>query len=138
MTPGGSTAGGERTAGAGPEDPGCAAHPGAAAELRTLALAALDRLEPALLRLRTGSPTTAGAAGCTACPVCAVLAVLRGERPELAATVADQLGGLLAVLRAALEEGDPAGRAGRGQPPQPSRPAPGRRVQRIPVERVAR
>lgn len=42
---------------------------------------------------------------CTTCPVCAVLTMLRGGRSELAVRLADQVAGLLAVLRAALEEG---------------------------------
>jgi hypothetical protein len=114
----------------------CDEHPGLAAELRALVLAALDRWEPAVVRLRdeTG-PSAPGAAACVGCPVCALLATLRGERGELAPRLAEQLAGLLAVLRAALEEGDPAGRP---EPaPEPAPAAPQRRVQRIPIERVA-
>ena len=48
--------------------------------------------------------------------------------------MAEQLGGLLAVLRTALEEGDPA--APQPDPPAAPGAASGRRVQRIPVERV--
>ena len=117
------------------DDGGCGAHPGIGTELRALALVALDRLEPMLARVRTEPSTAAADTSCTGCPICAVLALLRGERPELAVTVAEQLGGLLAVLRTALEEGDPAA----AQPdPDPAAPgaASGRRVQRIPVERV--
>jgi hypothetical protein len=118
----------------GPSD--CGAHPGIAAELRALTLTALDRLEPALQRMRAEQPTAPGVATCAGCPVCAVLAVLRGERPELAVKLAEQLGGLLAVLRTALEEGDPAGARSAPDPPAPPAGS-GRRVQRIPVERVA-
>ncbi len=65
-----------------------------------------------------------------------MLALLRGERPELAVAVAEQLGGLLAVLRTALEEGDPAAaRTGPGSA-RAAAAGSGRRVQRIPVERV--
>jgi hypothetical protein len=105
-----------------------------AAELRALAYTALDRLEPAVQRLRTGPPTAA-ASTCASCPICALLAVLRGERPELAVQLADQMAGLLAVLRAALDEGDPAATRPPAQPP--AEPAPsGRRVQHIRVERT--
>jgi hypothetical protein len=63
--------------------------------------------------------------------VCAVLAALRGERTELSIRLAEHAGGLLAVLRTALEEGDPT-----APPPSPSRPRPaGRPVQHIPVVR---
>jgi hypothetical protein len=63
--------------------------------------------------------------------VCAVLAVLRGERPELAARLAEQAGGLVAVLRAALEEGAGAAPPAADTGPATSRP----RVQRITVAR---
>ncbi|TQM14115.1 hypothetical protein [Pseudonocardia kunmingensis] len=114
---------------------GCDAHPGAGAdigeELRTLVLGALDKVDPVLERLRE-EPATTGAGTCAVCPVCAVVAALRGERPELAARLAEHASGLVAVLRAALEEGGPA--PGAAAPPEP---APSRRVQRIHVDRQA-
>ena len=118
---------------------GCDVHAGVGEELRALALIALDRIEPLLERVRTEatSPGCAGTAAepaagtCEGCPVCAVLAVLRGESSELAARLVEQLGDVVAVLRAALEEGAPAPAA-----PEPTEPAPARRVQRIRVERV--
>jgi hypothetical protein len=117
---------------------GCAGHAGLGAEVRGIAVAVLDRLEPALERVRAGEPgdPADGAATCGICPVCAVLAVLRRDNPELAARVAEQAAAALAVLRAALEEGDPV--AGQDAPPPPPPPEPTRRVQRIPVERVPR
>jgi hypothetical protein len=112
-------------------DQGCAAHTGLADELRALAINGLDRLEPLLERAREEPATVAADSPCTVCPICAVIAALRGERPELAARLAEQAAGVVAVLRAALEEGDP------GPRPEPSAAAPpnGRKVQRIPVER---
>lgn len=119
----------------GPEE-GCEGHSGLSAEARALARTVLDRLEPLIERLRTdpGSPPGPGAETCAACPVCAVLAVLRGERPELAVRLAEQTAGIVAVLRAALDEGEP----GPGRPgPAPPPPAPSSRpVQRIHVERI--
>jgi hypothetical protein len=116
----------------GPSAAGCAGHAGLATELRGLAVAALDRLEPALERLRTAEP--GAESPCVVCPVCAVVAAVRGERPELAIRLAEQASGLIEVLRAALEEG--AGEGWVRQEPEPAaEPAPGRRVQRIPVER---
>jgi hypothetical protein len=111
---------------------GCAGHSGLAAELRALAITGLDRLEPLLERVRDEPATAATGPTCSACPICAVIAALRGERPELAVRLAEQAGGILAVLRAALEEGDPAPRPADDPTPPPS----GRTVQRIPVERV--
>ena len=112
----------------------CGQH-GLAAELRALALAALDRWEPALGRARAAAGTGGDPRG--ACPVCAVIAAACGERPELAARLAEQAAELLAVLRAALQEGggdrpDGADHGGDGvHPPAP----PPRRVQHIPVTR---
>lgn len=99
----------------------CAGH----AELRALAEAALDRLEPLVERLLTEGATPAPST-CAACPVCVVIATLRGERPEVAVRLAEHAGGLLTLLRAALAE---------APPPEPA-PSPGRPVQRIPVTRA--
>jgi hypothetical protein len=115
---------------------GCAGHAGLGAEVRGIAVAVLDRLEPALDRVRAGEE--AGADGtCGICPVCAVLGAIRRERPELAERVAEQAASMLAVLRTALEEGGPA-----AEPPPTTGPppdhAPTRRVQHIPVERARR
>jgi hypothetical protein len=113
---------------------GCGGHDGIGEDLRVLALAALDRIDPVLDRLRAdpAGPESAGAAPetCATCPLCAVVAALRGERPELAARLAEHAAGLVTVLRAALQEGAPAPAADTGaeQPPP-------RFVQRIRVER---
>lgn len=113
-------------------DPNCDSHPGLTGELRTMAVTALDRLAPVLERLADGSETSTQPTTCAVCPVCAVLAALRGERSELAVRLAEQLTGLLTVLRAALEEGDPAAAP-------PAAPVPvhtnGRVVQHIHIER---
>ncbi len=105
--------------------PGCGTHASLGAELRAVAVLALDRLGPALEGARAGGPGTASS--CATCPVCALMALLRGERPELAVRLAEHAAGLLAVLQAALQEPVP------GEPETP--PAPARRVQQIPVER---
>jgi hypothetical protein len=111
----------------------CAGHAGLSAELRALALTALDRIEPVLDRVRT-EQATSGAEACSACPVCAVLAAVRGERPELAVRLAEQAAGLVTVLRAALEEGAPttprSDRTDRSDPFTPRR-----HVQHIRVDR---
>ena len=112
----------------------CGGHAGLPTELRALALAALDRVTPLLDRLRLDPATDPATSACASCPVCAVLAALRGERPELAVRLAEQATGLVAVLRAALEEGDPE--PAPAAAPEPSRPPSGRTVQHIPVLRV--
>lgn len=99
-------------------------------EVRALVIVALDRIEPIIDRVRS-EPATAAVGTCSVCPVCALIAALRGERPELAVRLAEQAAGILAVLRAALDEGNPA-----PPPPEPAPPVPTRKVQYIHVERV--
>jgi hypothetical protein len=110
---------------------GCGGHAGIGEEMRVLAIAALDRVDPVLDRLRS-EPAGDTPDVCATCPICAVIAALRGERPELAVRLAEHATGLVAVLRAALEDGAPA--------PAAAEPAarPERRVQHIRVERQAR
>lgn len=120
---------------------GCDGHAGLPAELRVLVLGALDRLAPVLERMHAeqapGEPAAPGGgtgSPCTVCPVCAVIAAWRGERTELAARAVDHATGLVAVLRAALDEGAGApGAADESAPRQ--RPHPPRPVQRISVHR---
>jgi hypothetical protein len=115
----------------------CGGHAGLSDELRALALAAIDRIGPVLDRMRAEPAPPEGvrpAPTCGVCPVCAVISALRGERPELAARLAEQAAGLLAVLRAALEEGTPAP----AEPAGETAPPPARRVQHIRVDRAAR
>jgi hypothetical protein len=107
---------------------GCGGHAGIGDELRELALAALDRIDPVLERMRS-EPAADAPEVCATCPLCAVIAALRGERPELAVRLAEHAAGLVAVLRAALEEeGEPA------PAPADASERPPRRVQRIRVE----
>jgi hypothetical protein len=108
---------------------GCGGHEGIGEDLRTLALAALDRIDPVLDRLRA-EPATEAPETCASCPVCAVIAALRGERPELAVRLAEHGAGLVAVLRTALQEGAAAPAA-----TDLTDPPPARRVQRIRVDR---
>ena len=111
-------------------EPGCEGHAGVSAELRALAFAALDRLEPALDRLRVEPPTPMSPSTCALCPVCALMAALRGERPELLQQLAEHAGGLVTLVREALaepEQAPPTERTASGSP---------KLVQRITVERV--
>lgn len=110
----------------------CDGHAGLGAELRALALSALDRLEPAIERVRT-EPAARTAESCAGCPLCALVAALRGEHPELAGRLAGHASGLVTVLRAALEEGTPG--SGGSPAPDPEPTAPARHVQHIPIVR---
>lgn len=127
---------------------GGAAQPdGLAEELRWLLDAMATQAEPWLHRVgstgRSGErhhPVT-----CNWCPLCAALAVIRGERPELAVRAAEHAAGLLAVVRAALMEGQPDAAASGHRPeyagtdrspPRAEEPPPRRRrVQRIDLRR---
>jgi hypothetical protein len=112
-------------------DPAGEAAPPATAveELRALGLLLLDRLDPLVARLIESAHERAdGDQPCTSCPFCAAVAGLRGEHADTAAAVARHTAGLIAALRTALAEAGPAAAA--------AAPAPGRVVQRIPVERV--
>jgi hypothetical protein len=111
---------------------GCGSHGVIGEEFRVLALTALDRIDPVLDRLRSEPADDGAPQMCASCPVCAVIAALRGERPELAVRLAEHAAGLVAVLRAALDEGArvPAADDATDRPPP-------RRVQRITVERQA-
>lgn len=147
---------------AGAAGSGCGSHAGLGAELRAVAVLALDRLGPVLDRARAEDPSRAedptraedparsdgpgrgpqSPEVCAVCPVCAVVALLRGERPELGVRLAEHAAGLLAVLQAALHEGDPAAARTTPHPDgsawaHPIRTAPSRRVQRIRVDRPA-
>lgn len=124
---------------------GCGSHPGFPHELRSLALTALDRLDPVLDRIRAEpvAGTPFAESPCAVCPVCVVISVLRGERSELAVRLAEQAAGLVAVLRAALEDTDsrdgggpgPEGQGDAGEVERGHSVASTRAVQHIPVSR---
>lgn len=130
--------------------PGCAGHREVSTELRALATAVLDRVEPALDRLRdhasappsgappSGAPAAGGspAPPCAVCPVCALVTVLRGERPELVARLAEHVSGLVVLARDALADTAPPSSSSSSSSSS-ERTASGspKRVQRIPVER---
>ncbi|WP_319433356.1 hypothetical protein [Mycobacterium sp. RTGN5] len=119
------------------------AHPDLGPELRALAQAILDRLDPAV---RAGAAMTAGAAPgkCQQvwCPVCALAALVNGEQHPLLTVVAEHSVALVTMIRAMVAE-DGAGTPGPdGAPPDEPGPAePGHdgsgpgpsRYQHIPV-----
>ena len=147
MKEGGANEQGSNEQGAGQQH--CGGHDGMAEELRAHATGVLNLLEPWINQVRDAPPPRAGETPvtCASCPLCALMALLRGERSEMAVRVAEQAAGLMAVLRAALAEGNGPGSGGSRRD---SRQGPGhsgtngasptadecRDVQRIPVSRV--
>lgn len=84
----------------------------------------------------SGETTSGGAASCGWCPICAVAALVRGDQPELTTKLADQLSGLVELLRGTLAQHRHAESA--DPPPETAEPAAERagKVQRIEVRRV--
>ncbi len=70
-----------------------------AAELKLLAEAVLERVEPVLRRAAGGQPDWSS---CSWCPVCAAAALVRGEHHDVLAVVADHGTAIVTVLREAL------------------------------------
>ena len=121
-------------------------HPDIAPELRQLAQAILDKLDPAV-RLAAARALSGGAGKCqqTWCPVCALAALVAGEQHPLLTVVAEHSVALLTVIKTVVEGSDGSGPRGPGEPPdgppqpppppggdEPPPPSPGR-YQHIPV-----
>ncbi|WP_246023149.1 hypothetical protein [Nocardia yunnanensis] len=71
-----------------------------AEELRLLAEAVLERVEPVLRR--TASDGRTEWASCSWCPVCAAAAIVRGEHHDVVAAIAEHGTAIVTVLREAL------------------------------------
>ncbi|MFD0362548.1 hypothetical protein ACFQZZ_13965 [Nocardia sp. GCM10030253] len=71
-----------------------------AAELKLLAEAVLERVEPVLRHAAVEGQTEWSS--CSWCPVCAAAALVRGEHHDVLATVADHGTAIITVLREAL------------------------------------
>lgn len=119
-------------------------HPDLGPELRQLAQAILDRLDPAVrLAAARAAATAAGGPGkCQQvwCPVCALAAAINGEHHPLLGVIAEHSVALLAVIRAVLDGTDGTDGPGSGpgdgpdSPPPDASPPPGPgRYQHIPV-----
>lgn len=99
-------------------------------ELRQLAQALLDRIDPAL---RTAAVLAAARAGdgpgkCQQiwCPVCALAALVTGEEHPLLTAIAEHSVALLAVIRAMVSDpDDPSAPAGGATPEPPDGPPEG-------------
>ena len=106
--------------------PNNGAHPEIGPELRKLAQAILDRLDPAVRTAAAmATESLAGAGRCQQvwCPVCALAALASGEKHPLLTVIAEHSVALMAVVRAMVTEqaGDPVG----DPPPTCSTPADG-------------
>jgi hypothetical protein len=124
-----------------------AAHPELGPELRRLAQAILDGIDPAV---RTAAALTAGGGVGTGkcqqiwCPVCALAALATGDQHPLITVIADHSIALLEAIRAIVDDIDhsakppPDGPPGGGPDPEPDEPTPtdphaATRYQPIPV-----
>lgn len=108
-------------------------HHDLAPELRALAQAILDRVDPAvrLLAARAVGNGSQGACQQVWCPVCALAALVNGEEHPLLSVVAEHSVALLTVLRAVLDDAEQQagaaggdGATGPDDPPDPP-PPPG-------------
>ncbi len=96
------------------------AHPDVGPELRRLAQAILDGIDPAV---RLAAALTAGGGVGTGkcqqvwCPVCALAAVATGDQHPLLTVVADHSIALLEVIRSMLDDMDRPGGPPPGGPP---------------------
>ena len=118
-------------------------HPDLAPELRQLAQAILDRIDPAVrMAAARAAATGAGPGQCQQvwCPVCALAALVAGEQHPLLSVIAEHSVALLTIVRAMVTEpgadpgptptppDDPSG------PPAPdATPGPSGRYEHIPV-----
>ncbi|GAY15644.1 hypothetical protein [Mycobacterium sp. shizuoka-1] len=100
-------------------------HPDLGPELRALAQAILDRLDPAV---RAGAAFAAGSpqGKCQQvwCPICALAALVNGEQHPLLTVVAEHSVALVTMIRAMVAEQGPPEGPGPGGTTPPDEPAP--------------
>lgn len=113
-------------------------HPDIGPELRQLAQAILDRLDPAVRAAAAmAAESLRGPGRCEQvwCPVCALAAVVNGEQHPLLTVIADNSATLLTVIRNLAADPPPA--AGTEPEPEPAGDAPPSsqnvRFHRIPI-----
>ncbi len=112
------------------------AHPEIGAELRQLAQAILDRLDPAVRAAAAVAARRGDAPGnCQQvwCPVCALAALVSGEQHPMLDVIAEHSVALLTVVRAVVDvNGGPPPPRDDGPGGGPGEPSPGR-YQHIPI-----
>ena len=109
-------------------------HPDLGPELKALAQAILDRIDPAV---RAAAAAAAGADGpgkCQQvwCPVCAMAALVSGEQHPLLTVIAEHSVALLSVVRAMVADVESTPTPDRPPPEEPPPSGPSR-YQHIPV-----
>jgi hypothetical protein len=113
------------------------AHPDIGPELRQLAQAILDKIDPAVRMAAAAAARSDSPGKCQQvwCPVCALAALVAGEQHPLLTVIAEHSVALLTVIRAMVEDIERSDRPtppdGDGPPPN-GQPPPGR-YQHIPV-----
>src|SRR6476469_5787396 len=110
-------------------------HPDIGPELRQLAQAILDRLDPAvrLVAARAaGSGDGQGKCQQVWCPVCALAALVAGEQHPLLTVIAEHSVALLTVVRAMVDGVESTQNPNRPPPDEPP-PSGSSRYQHIPV-----
>ena len=116
-------------------------HPDIGPELRQLAQAILDRLDPAVRAAAAMASATGGGTGkCQQvwCPVCALAALVSGEQHPMLTVIAEHSVALMAMIRAMVADLDSSGPPPDGPPTSPGEGpgarAPGQtRYQPIPI-----
>jgi len=103
-------------------------HPDLGPELRALAQAILDRIDPAV---RAAAAAAAGADGpgkCQQvwCPVCALAALVSGEQHPLLTVIAEHSVALLSVVRAVVADVESTPTPDRPPPDEPPPSGPSR------------
>ena len=102
-------------------------HPDIGPELRRLAEAILDGIDPAV---RAAAAMTGGGGVGTGkcqqvwCPACALAALATGDQHPLLTIIADHSIGLLEVVRAIISDVNDVGRSGKPAPKPPEPPEP--------------
>ncbi len=115
-------------------------HPDLAPELRQLAQAILDRLDPAVRFAAARAASSGDGPGkCQQvwCPVCALAALVSGEQHPLLTVIAEHSVALLTVIRAIIEDtADTARRPRRREPPDGPPPPRRPRAERAAAARA--
>ena len=109
-------------------------HPNLGPDLRALAQALLDRVDPAVraaVALTAGRGDSPGKCQQVWCPVCALAALAQGEQHPMLDVIGEHSMALLTIVRA-MVEGDRRPPDGGPEPRQPNGQAPGG-YQHIPV-----
>jgi hypothetical protein len=111
-------------------------HPDLPPELRQLAQAILDRLEPAVraaAAVAAGGSDSPGPCQQIWCPVCALAALASGEQHPMLDVIAEHSIALLTVVRALVDSGPPTPPDGDGPDGGPPQPPPNGRYEHIPI-----